>query len=574
MAKKLQGIGCSNGIGYAKTFLLVKPKVNVEDKKHVISKKQALILLDQGIATSVKQLTKIREITLKKLGQEKAEIFDAHMQLVNDIEIIKQVKEQLNNDKVNLVKVIDTVFNNYAEMFKNMDDAYFKERATDVIDVKDRLLANILGLSIPDLLSIDQPVILACYELTPSDTALLSKQFIKGIVSEVGGRTSHAAIMARSLEIPAVLGIKNLFDSVKVNMIVGVNGKTGEVELNPDQKTWNKLASSYEKEQAELKRYAKLKTKTKDNKHVLVSANIGNPTDMTKALQYGPEGVGLYRSEFLYMSNSNWPSEEEQLAGYKAVLEQQPKNLVVIRTLDIGGDKKLAYYTFPEEMNPFLGYRAIRFCLANLDIFKTQIRALLRASVYGKLGIMFPMIATIDEFITAKEFVLKVKKELVKEGKKVAKDIQIGMMVEIPASAALSDMFAQYADFFSIGTNDLVQYTFACDRMSKTVSYLYQPNNPALLRMVDMTIKGANKHKRWVGMCGEMAGDILSIPVLLGLGLYEFSMSATAIPQARKIINSLSTVECKKLAAKALQLQKASEVDALVKKFLKDKKLI
>ncbi len=574
MAKKLQGIGCSNGIGYAKTFLLVKPKVNVEDKKHVITKKQALTLLDQGIATSVKQLTKIREITLKKLGQEKAEIFDAHMQLVNDIEIIKQVKEQLNSDKVNLVKVIDTVFNNYAEMFKNMDDAYFKERATDVIDVKDRLLANILGLSIPDLLSIDQPVILACYELTPSDTALLSKQFIKGIVSEVGGRTSHAAIMARSLEIPAVLGIKNLFDSVKANMTVGVNGKTGEVELNPDQKTWNKLASSYEKEQAELKRYAKLKTKTKDNKHVLISANIGNPTDMTKALQYGPEGVGLYRSEFLYMSNSNWPSEEEQLAGYKAVLEQQPKNLVVIRTLDIGGDKKLAYYTFPEEMNPFLGYRAIRFCLANLDIFKTQIRALLRASVYGKLGIMFPMIATIDEFITAKEFVLKVKKELVKEGKKVAKDIQIGMMVEIPASAALSDMFAQYADFFSIGTNDLVQYTFACDRMSKTVSYLYQPNNPALLRMVDMTIKGANKHKRWVGMCGEMAGDILSIPVLLGLGLYEFSMSATAIPQARKIINSLSTVECKKLAAKALQLQKASEVDALVKKFLKDKKLI
>lgn len=570
----LEGIGCSNGIGIAKTFLLVKPKIDVNDKKHLIDAKKALALLDRAIETSIKQLEQIRSITLEKLGTEKAEIFDAHMQLVNDVEIIKQIKDQITEKQVNLVQLIDTVFNNYAKIFKSMDDPYFKERATDVIDVKERLLANVLDLKIPDLLSINEPTILVCYELTPSDTALLNKQFIKGIASEIGERTSHSAIMARSLEIPAVFGIKNLFNHIKANITIAIDGKNGIVDLKPIIETWNEKLSKYEAEQNELKKYAKLKTETLDGVKVKIEANIGNPTDMTKAINYGPEGVGLYRSEFLYMSNSNWPSEEEQFIGYKSVLEQQPNELIVIRTLDIGGDKKLAYYTFPEEMNPFLGYRAIRFCLANLDIFKTQIRALLRASIYGKLGIMFPMIAIVDEFKKAKDFVLQTKKELEKEGKKVAKDIQIGMMVEIPAAAVLSDMFAIHADFFSIGTNDLIQYTFACDRMSKTVSYLYQPNNPALLRMVNMTINGANKHKKWVGMCGEMAGDILSIPLLLGMGLHAFSMSATAIPMARKIINSLNQSECKVLAEKTLQLQTMDEVNDLVKAFLKKKKLI
>lgn len=567
------GIGCSNGIATAESYLLIKPKYNIDDKKNIITLKSAKQLLKSSIAKTIEQLKQIEKITNDKLGSEKAAIFVAHQQIANDPEIIKEIESNLNTNKVNLIKIIDTIFNKYHDMFINMEDNYFKERAIDVIDVKLRLIANVLNLSIPNLLSINAPCILICHELTPSDTALLSKKYVLGIVAEVGGRTSHAAIMARSLEIPCVLGVKDIIKNIKKNQIIAIDGSNGIVDLKPNIKVWKQKDKNYQKQQEELNKYIKAKTITKDKINLTIEANIGNPADASGAIKYGAEGVGLYRTEFLYMGNDHWPTEEEQFQGYKAVLEQMPNNLVVIRTLDIGGDKKLSYHTFEPEMNPFLGNRAIRFCLNQLKIFKTQIRALVRASAYGKLAIMFPMIATIDEFKQARKLVEDVIKEVKTKKIKVGK-IQIGMMVEIPSSAILSEQFAKYADFFSIGTNDLIQYTFACDRMSKSVAYLYQPNNPALLNMINLTIKGGHKYKKWVGMCGEMAGDILSIPLLMGMGLDSYSMSATSIPRARQIISSLTINETKKLVQKALQLDTTSEVNKLVQNFLKTKKLI
>lgn len=573
-AQFLKGIGSSDGIAIAKTYLLDKPQINVDRTKTIDNIDEAIKSLEKTIATTTMQLEKIKDVATEKLGEEKGEIFIAHIGIANDPEMIKEMKALINDTKINVPYAIEQVYNKYYEVFRSMEDAYFKERATDILDIKERMLCNALGLTLPDLVSLDTEVVLICHELTPSDTAMLNKKFVKGIISETGGRTSHAAIMSRSLEIPAVLGVKDILTKVKPNQMVAIDGKEGIVDTNPDLASWQVRIQEHDKFVKELQKFVNVKTLTKDNVKVNVEANIGNPVDADWAIKYGCEGIGLYRSEFLYMGNNQWPTEEEQFIGYKSVLEKIKDEIVVIRTLDIGGDKKLSYYTFPEEMNPFLGYRAIRFCLANKDIFRTQLRALGRASVYGKLAIMFPMIATIDEFKQAKSFALEVFDELRKEGKPVADNIQIGMMVEIPASAAMADKFAKYADFFSIGTNDLIQYTMACDRMSKTVSYLYQPNNPALLRMIDMTIKGAHANNKWVGMCGEMAGDIMSTPLLLGLGLDNFSMSATSIPNARRIINNLNRKDCEKLVQEALNLETIDEVNALVKDFLTKQNLI
>ena len=509
----------------------------------------------------------------EKLGEEKSSIFDAHIQMANDPEMLNQIKEKMVGKRVNLVKIIDDVFNQYHEMFAKMDDPYFKERASDLIDVKERILCNVLDIGIPNLLEIKTPTILISNDLQPSNVALLDPKFVKGIISEVGGKTSHSAIMARSFEIPGVFGAKNILNKVKNGQFIGLDGKAGIIDLNPDEKVWLTKIEKYNEMIAEFAKYIKLETKTLDGKKIKCEANIGNISDADGANKYGCEGVGLYRTEFLYMGKNNWPTEEEQFNAYKDTLSCLGDRLVVIRTLDIGGDKKLPYYIFEPEMNPFLGIRAIRFCLAHKEIFRTQLRALGRASVYGRLAIMFPMIANIEEFKKAKEFTLSVFEELRKEGIKVSDNILIGMMVEIPSTAILADKFAEYSDFFSIGTNDLIQYSFAADRMSKVVGYLYQPNNPALLRLISLTIKGGHSKNRFVGMCGEMAGDIQSIPILIGLGLDDFSMSASSIPQARKIINSLSVKECEKLANKALECSTAEEVNKLVKQFLKQHNL-
>ena len=569
----VQGIGVSDGVSYANCLCIKKPAIDVHSSSNWISKNIALEKLDEAIAKTQKQLERIKVLSKEKLGEEKSSIFDAHIQMANDPEMLNQIKEKMVGERVNLVKIIDDVFDQYHEMFTKMDDPYFKERASDLIDVKERILCNVLDIEIPNLLEIKTPTILISNDLQPSNVALLNPKFVKGIISEVGGKTSHSAIMARSFEIPGVFGAKNILDKVKNGQFVVLDGKVGIIDLNPDEKVWLTKIEKYKEMVAEFAKYIKLETKTLDGKKIKCEANIGNISDADGANKYGCEGVGLYRTEFLYMGKSNWPTEEEQFNAYKDVLSCLGDRLVVIRTLDIGGDKKLPYYIFEHEMNPFLGIRAIRFCLAHKEIFRTQLRALGRASVYGRLAIMFPMIANIEEFKKAKEFTLSVFEELRKEGIKVSDNILIGMMVEIPSTAILADKFAEYSDFFSIGTNDLIQYSFAADRMSKVVGYLYQPNNPALLRLISLTIKGGHSKNRFVGMCGEMAGDIQSIPILIGLGLDDFSMSASSIPQARKIINSLSVKECEKLANKALECSTAEEVNNLVKQFLKQHNL-
>ena len=444
-------------------------------------------------------------------------------------------------------------------------------------DVAKRLINTLACIKETDTSSISEEVIIVAQDLTPSETALLDKKYIRGFLTDIGGRTSHAAIMARSLEIPAILGLKNITSKVKSGDIIAMDGESGDVLINPSDselKEFETKAKLFAEEKLANIKFKGKDSITADGKHLELAANIGAPKDVEGANENDAEGIGLFRSEFLYMDAKDWPTEDEQYNSYSKVLKGIGKNKrVVVRTLDIGGDKTLTYYKFPEEMNPFLGYRAIRLCLDKKDVFKTQLRALLRASIHGKLAIMFPMIATIDEFKSAKRILENCKKELISEEIKFAEDIEVGMMVEVPAAAALSKQFAKYADFFSIGTNDLMQYTMAADRMSEKVAYLYQPLNPAILNMINMTIEGAHSQGKWVGMCGEMAGDKNAIPFLIGMGLDEFSMSANSILYARRQISKINSLEAQKLAQKALSLDTEEEVKKLLKEFNNQKSL-
>lgn len=565
----LKGIAASAGVNVAKAYKLEQPEVVIEKKEG--DPAAELQKFDDALAKTVRDIQGVKERAAKRLSDEELAVFDAHLMMAEDPEFASQIKAMIENDKVNAEYAADTVANQMVAMFEAMDNDYFRERAADIKDVTFRLKCNLLGLQIPDLTAIDEPAIIVAHDLTPSDTAQLN-EFVKGFATAIGGKTSHSAIMANSLEIPAVVGTKGIMESVKTGDMIGLDAIDGFVYVNPDEETvamLNQKAADFAEEKEALKMMVNAKSITTDGHEVELAGNIGGFKDVEGVLKNGGEGVGLFRTEFLYMDNDHFPTEEEQFEAYKAVLEGMQGRKVVVRTLDIGGDKKLSYYTFPEEMNPFLGYRAIRLCLKEQDIFRTQLRALCRASVYGKLCIMFPMIATIDEFRQAKGLYEDVKAELLAEGVAVADDIQVGMMVEIPAAAVLADEFSKYADFFSIGTNDLIQYSMAADRMSENVSYLYQPYNPSILRLVNMTIKGAHKNGKWVGMCGAMAGEPYAVPILLGLGLDEFSMSATQILKARKVVTGLSYAEMQKLAEKCLNMDSAAEVLDYVKSEVK-----
>ena len=556
----LKGIAASAGVNVAKAYKLEQPEVVIEKREGEPAAE--LQKFDDALAKTVKDIQGVKERAAKRLSDEELAVFDAHLMMAEDPEFASQIKAMIENDKVNAEYAADTVANQMVAMFEAMDNDYFRERAADIKDVTFRLKCNLLGLQIPDLTAIDEPAIIVAHDLTPSDTAQLN-EFVKGFATAIGGKTSHSAIMANSLEIPAVVGTKGIMENVKTGDVIGLDAIDGFVYVNPDEVTvemLNQKSAAFAEEKEALKMMVNAKSITTDGHEVELAGNIGGFKDVEGVLKNGGEGVGLFRTEFLYMDNDHFPTEEEQFEAYKAVLEGMGGRKVVVRTLDIGGDKKLYYYTFPEEMNPFLGYRAIRLCLKEQDIFRTQLRALCRASVYGKLCIMFPMIATIDEFRQAKGIFEDVKAELLAEGVAVADDIQVGMMVEIPAAAVLADEFSKYADFFSIGTNDLIQYSMAADRMSENVSYLYQPYNPSILRLVNMTIKGAHKNGKWVGMCGAMAGEPYAVPILLGLGLDEFSMSATQILKARKVVTGLSYADMQKLAEKCLNMDSAAEV--------------
>ncbi|MEK3701172.1 phosphoenolpyruvate--protein phosphotransferase [Paenibacillus sp. FSL R10-2199] len=563
---KISGIAASAGIAVAKAFILKHPDYTIT-KTAISDVELEIVRLESALEISKGELARIKSRTLAELGEKKAEIFESHLLILEDPELISPVMDKIREEAVNADYALQEVANQFIEMFENMKSTYLQERAADMRDVTKRVLNHLLGISYVSPAEISEEVIVIAEDLTPSDTAQLNRKYVKGFTTNIGGRTSHSAIMARSLEIPAVVGTKHVMSEVKAGDLIIVDGLSGDLLVNPGEAEvalYIAKQKEYDLQIAEWKKLREEPTVSADGKHVELAANIGTPNDVAGVIDNGGEGVGLYRTEFLYMGRDKLPSEEIQYNAYRTVLENMQGKPVVVRTLDIGGDKELPYLELPKEMNPFLGFRAIRLCLDRQDIFRTQLRALLRASVHGDLRIMFPMIATLGEFRAARDLLLEEKAKLREEGKAVSDQIQLGIMVEIPSTAVLADQFAKEVDFFSIGTNDLIQYTMAADRMNERVSYLYQPYNPAILRLIKNVIDAAHAEGKWTGMCGEMAGDATAIPLLLGLGLDEFSMSATSILPARSQIAKLSAAEMKELAAKALQLGTAEEVAALV----------
>ncbi|MFC7394647.1 phosphoenolpyruvate--protein phosphotransferase [Scopulibacillus cellulosilyticus] len=567
MSEKIKGIAASSGIAIGKAFILKDPELKIEIKK-ITDTKQEIGRFQSAVDQSKVELEAIKVKADAELGKDKAEIFAAHLLVLSDPELIGAVTQKIENEQICAEAAMDDVSSMYISMFENMDNEYMKERAADIRDVSKRVISHLLGVQFSNPASITEEVVIVAHDLTPSDTAQLNKQFVKGFVTDIGGRTSHSAIMSRSMEIPAVVGTKAVTEKAESGMQIIIDGLSGEIILNPSVEeisAYQQKQANYEEKKEEWKKLVNEKTMTKDNQHVELAANIGNPDDIDGVLNNGGEGVGLYRTEFLYMGRDNFPTEDEQFEAYKKVLEKMEGKPVVIRTLDIGGDKELPYLDLPKELNPFLGFRAIRLCLERQDIFRTQLRALLRASAYGNLKIMFPMIATLDEFRQAKSILNEEKEQLVGQGVGVSDQIEVGMMVEIPSTAVMADRFAKEVDFFSIGTNDLIQYTMAADRMNQHVSYLYQPYNPAILRLVNMVIQAAHKEGKWVGMCGEMAGDEIAIPILLGLGLDEFSMSATSILPARSQIAKLSKEELAGHIDEILAMDTVDEVIGFVR---------
>ncbi|HGW3995038.1 TPA: phosphoenolpyruvate--protein phosphotransferase [Enterococcus faecium] len=575
MVEMLKGIAASDGVAVAKAYLLVQPdltfsKATVEDTAAEEAR------LDAALAKSTEELQQIREKAAQSLGEAEAQVFDAHLMVLSDPEMVGQIKQNIKDNSVNAESALKEVTDMYIGMFEAMEDnAYMQERAADIRDVAKRILAHLLGVTLPNPSMINEEVVVVAHDLTPSDTAQLDRNFVKAFVTDIGGRTSHSAIMARSLEIPAIVGTKEITAKVKEGDILAVNGIEGDVIIDPtdEQKAeFEKAGADYAAQKAEWEKLKNAETVTADGKHFELAANIGTPKDLVGVHNNGGEAVGLYRTEFLYMDSPDFPTEDDQYEAYKAVLEGMEGKPVVVRTMDIGGDKELPYLQLPHEMNPFLGYRALRISLSEQgdEMFRTQMRALLRASVHGNLRIMFPMVATLKEFRAAKAIFEEEKQKLISEGKEVSDTIQVGIMIEIPAAAVLADKFAKEVDFFSVGTNDLIQYTMAADRMNERVSYLYQPYNPSILRLIKNVIDAAHAEGKWAGMCGEMAGDQTAVPLLVGMGLDEFSMSATSILKTRSLMKRLDTAKMAELADRALkECDTMKEVVELVHEYVK-----
>ncbi|KIS02724.1 phosphoenolpyruvate--protein phosphotransferase [Paucilactobacillus wasatchensis] len=568
MSNQLNGIAASNGVAIAKAYMLVDPDLSF-DKKVIENEDHEVQRLHDSFATSKDELEVIKQHAVKSLGEEEAAVFEAHITILADPELISGIEKKINEEHVNAESALKEVTDSYIAMFEAMtDNTYMQERAGDVRDVTKRVLSHLLGVKLPSPALINTQSIVVAHDLTPSDTAQLDRQFVQGFITDIGGRTSHSAIMSRTLEIPAVVGTENATTTINDGDTVIVDGIHGKAIVNPSDEEidqYQQMAAQFEREQAEWGELKDSSTKSADGKHFDIAANIGTPDDLAAVLDNGGEAVGLFRSEFLYMNSAELPTEDEQFEAYKKVIAGMGDKQVVIRTMDIGGDKHLPYLPLPEEMNPFLGYRAIRISLDRQEIFRTQLRALLRASNYGKLAIMFPMIATVNEFKQARAIYDEEKQKMVNAGQRVADNIQVGMMMEIPAAVMIADKLAKYADFFSIGTNDLIQYTFAADRGNEHVSYLYQPYNPSLLRLIKRVIDTAHQEGKWAGMCGEMAGDQVAVPLLMGMGLDEFSMSATSMLQTRSLMKKLDTTRLQKLVDQALDAESNEEVIELVK---------
>ncbi len=562
MTKALKGIAASDGIAVAPAYLLVEPDLSFS-KSTIDNVDDEVNRYKKAIADSTTEVKKIRDAAKKSLGEEEAQVFEAHLMILQDPEFTGAIEKEIKNNKVNAEVALDETAQKFIKIFEGMtDNPYMQERAADVRDVSKRVMAHLLGKKLPNPAAIDHEVIVVAHDLTPSDTAQLNKKYVKGFVTDIGGRTAHSAIMARSLELPAVVGTESITKDVKDGQNLIVDGLDGVAIADPSDKQiadYKQKGADFLKQKAE---WAKLKDEpsvTADGKKFIIAANIGTPNDMPGVKNNGAEAIGLYRTEFLYMDSKDFPTEDDQFKAYKEVIEGMHGKQTIIRTCDIGGDKHLDYWDLPKEMNPFLGVRAIRLSRKYPEIFRTQLRALLRASAYGPLGIMFPMIGTLQELRNAKKILKEEKDKLIAKGVKVGKDLQVGMMIEVPAAAILADQFAKEVDFFSIGTNDLIQYTMAADRGNDNVSYLYQPANPSVLRLIKHTIDSAHQNGIWCGMCGEAAGDNTMFPILLSMGLDEYSMSATSILRIRSLMKKLNTADIKELANEACYVSETVE---------------
>ena len=574
---RIQGISGSRGVAVGNVYKYIQEEIVIPD--YEVTDDQVEVEIGKfasAMAATLKQLDTIRQKALIDMGADEAAIFEAHMQIAQDPSLSDGIKSLVESSHTNVVAATAQTIETFANIFLGMEDPYMRERGADIKDIGDRLMRNMLGMNPRGLSHISGEVILVAQDLAPSDTASLDKNVVKGIVTAAGGPTSHAAIMARTLEIPAVMGVGDIESFVDGDKAV-VLGTDGIVEINPSDADWDEYtnqAAAFQEELKRLRESANLEATTTDGHHVELFGNIGKAKDAKNALTMGAQGIGLYRTEFLYMENDELPAEDVQFEEYKKVAQDMKGKPVIIRTMDIGGDKELKCLDLPSEMNPFLGYRAIRISLNRPDIFKVQLRALLRASAFGDIHIMYPMIASVEEVKQANAMLDECKEELIADGKEFNKDIKVGIMIEVPAAAVISPILAKYVDFFSIGTNDLCQYTLAVDRMNEAIGSLYQPLHPGVLRLIKHVIDASHEHGKFTGMCGELASDPVATMILLGLGLDEFSMTASSIPIIKNILRSVSKAECEEVANKALTMDTAEEITGYAKSVLIEKGLL
>ena len=573
----ITGIPASPGIVFGKALVLKEEKIVLDTQKISEDQVEAEVArFYAGREAAVEQLNSIHQRALKSLGEEKAAIFEGHLMILEDEELEEEIIDYLRSNKVNASVAASKIIDQQVEMLSEIDDEYLKERAGDIRDIGNRLIKNILGMHIVDLGDITEESILVAYDLTPSETAQLNLEKVLGFITDIGGRTSHTSIMARSLELSAIVGTNNVTAQVNTGDYLILDAVNNCVYVNPSQAEIDelkKLEAKLTEEKAELAKLKDLPAVTLDGHKVDVVANIGTIRDCEGAHRNGAEGVGLYRTEFLFMDRDQLPSEEEQFIAYKEVVEAMEGRLVVLRTMDIGGDKELPYLNLPKEMNPFLGWRAVRIALDRREILHAQLRAVLRASAFGKLAVMFPMIISVEEIRELKSVLETLKAELRAEGKAFDENIQVGVMVETPSAAVNAKFLAKEVDFFSIGTNDLTQYTLAVDRGNELISHLYNPMSPSVLGLIKQVIDASHAEGKWTGMCGELAGDERATLLLLGMGLDEFSMSAISVPRIKKLIRHVNYQEVKALADEALQKPTAAEIEQLIQAFLAEKSL-
>ena len=562
----LKGKGISEGIGIGKALILKKEEFKIEKSK-IDDVSKELEKLDVSLNSIIEETQQLKE----KSNDEQKQILDAYLMILQDVTLTQKAKELIEKEKINCVYAVEQGLGEIITNFRNIPDEYISERANDIEDIKNRIISKMLRIEENDLSQIEQTTIIITKELTTSDTAKINIKNVSGIISEIGGTNSHVSIIARNKQIPMVIRVEDVMAHINDGDIIVINGKTGEIHINPsieEMAQFEKQQKEEKEEKTKLEEYKNKLAVTRDGYQVEVSSNIGKTGDLEDVLKVGADGIGLFRTEFLFMDSEQMPTEEEQFESYKKVAETMKDKLAIIRTLDAGGDKDIPYLNLEKEENPFLGYRAIRLCLGNPDMFKIQLRAILRASVYGNLAIMFPMISTIDELRSSKNILEECKKELEGQDIKYNKDIKVGMMIEIPAAAIMADVFAKECDFFSIGTNDLIQYTMAAERGNTQIANLYTKNHPAVIKLIKQTIDAAHSNGIFCGMCGEAASNFQYIPILIGMGLNEFSMNSSAILQAKKTITQLNKKECEKLVDEILQISSDKEVEERLKKFI------